>query len=78
MLGEQGHCSPDGHHHANNHEESHPARPILGRFDPHRRLSATVFPPGEPIADKEGKPQSNDQFGEQVLDIEEVAHFSPR
>jgi hypothetical protein len=32
-------------------------------------------PPGEPIAHDEGKAETHDQLGQEILEVEYVAHF---
>ena len=78
MLGEQCHQSPHTHQDTNHHQERHPAGPVLGLFNALWGLSPAMFPPGEAVAHEQGETETQDQLGEQVFDVEEVAHFGQR
>lgn len=78
MLGEQSHQSPHGHQDAYHDQKGDPACPVLSVLYTLRGLSPAMFPPGEGIADEQGEPETNDQFREQVFDVEEIAHLGPR
>lgn len=78
MLGEQSHQSPHGHQDTYHDQKRDPACPVLSVLDTLGGLSPAMFPPGEAVADEQGEPETNDQFREQVFDVEEVAHFKPR
>ncbi len=78
MLGEQSHQSPHGHQDTYQDQKGDPTGPVLSVLYTFRSLSPAMFPPGEGIADEQGEPETNDQFREQVFDVEEVAHFEAR
>lgn len=74
MSGQQSGQAPHGEQHANGHQKDHPARPVLSVLDSLWRLTSSMFPPGEAVANEEREPEGQDQFREQVLDVEEIAH----
>lgn len=47
----------------------------MGVFDSLRRLTASVLPPGKPVADDQCQAQGEDQLGKEVLEVEYVAHL---
>ena len=76
--GEQGDRAPDRHQHSDDDQKRNPARPILGLFHSLGGLSSAMLPPGEAVAQEQGETETEDQFREQVFDVEEVAHFAQR
>jgi len=74
MLGEQRDGSPGRHEDSNHDEEGNTTRSIFGVLDSRRGLALAIPPPGEPIADEKGEAETHDQLGEQVLEVEDVAH----
>jgi hypothetical protein len=47
-------------------------------FDALRDTALPVPPPGEPVPDDEGEAQTDDELGQEILEIEDVAHFWAR
>jgi len=78
MLGEEGHGSPSCHQQADDYQENHSPGSVLGVDHSLWRLAAAMLQPGQAVANEQGKPESEDQFRKQVLDVEEVGHFGSR
>jgi hypothetical protein len=78
MLGEQGDRSPGRHQDSNEHQKRDTTPAVFGVFHSRRCLSLAMPPPGEPVADEEGEAETEDQLGEQVLEVEDVAHSRSR
>ena len=74
MLGEQRDGPPDRHQDSDDHEKSNATGPIVGALDSGRRPPLAMSPPGKPVAHEKGEPQPDDELGEQVLEVEDVAH----
>lgn len=74
MSGQQSRPTPHSEQHADCHQKDHPARSILGVLNSLRRLTSSMFPPCEAVANEESETEGQDQFREQVLDVEEIAH----
>jgi hypothetical protein len=78
MLGEQGDRSPGRHQDSNEHKKRDTTPPVFGVLHSRRGLSLAMPPPCESIADEEGEAEAEDQLGEQVLEVEDVAHSRSR
>ena len=71
---EQGHRTPDQEQKADRGEESDTTRPILCPLDSLRCLALSMFPPGHPIANEQCQPHCHYEFGQEAVDVEEIAH----
>lgn len=78
MLGEERHRPPGGHDCTDHHQESDPAAAELGILHSLRGPALTVPPPSEPIADEKGQAEADDQLGQEVLEVEDVAQLPAR
>lgn len=66
--------APRGEEHPDEEKKGHSARAILSVLDCSWRFPTTVFPPGHPIAQEEGKTEGENQLRKQVLEVEGVVH----
>ena len=74
MLGEQRDGSPGRHERSYDQEKGDATRPIFGVLHSRRGLSLAMPPPGEAISDEQSEAETDGQLGEQVLEVEDVAH----
>jgi len=73
-LPNQADHAPDGDDDADAHQESHPARPVGGICHTFGCLALAVLPPGEPVPDEQCQTETDNQFGEDVVDSKQLGH----
>lgn len=73
-LPEQRGSTPDREKQADDHEKPHPSGAIDGVRHVFGGLTASVLPPGQPVADEKRETEGQDQLWHQILEVEEVTH----